>query len=120
LNQQALLQLLLLVPFKFATSAHAATLQRYFVTYLQHFSVAAGGRQLTSRIKVEMHAFWEALEWLANTILFVWVSEREANISLCMQLCWYQPVAFWKVLGWLVNTILFVWSGRRRLMDGSA
>jgi hypothetical protein len=20
-----------------------------------------------------MHAFWEALEWLANTILFVWV-----------------------------------------------
>ncbi|WIA34707.1 hypothetical protein OEZ86_013018 [Tetradesmus obliquus] len=32
-----------------------------------------GGRHITSRIKVEMHAFWEALEWLANTILFVWV-----------------------------------------------
>ncbi|WIA14531.1 hypothetical protein OEZ85_003050 [Tetradesmus obliquus] len=32
-----------------------------------------GGRHITSRIKVEMHAFWQALEWLANTILFVWV-----------------------------------------------
>ncbi|KAF6265731.1 Sodium/hydrogen exchanger family-domain-containing protein [Scenedesmus sp. NREL 46B-D3] len=32
-----------------------------------------GGRHITSRIKVEMHAFWAALEWLANTILFIWV-----------------------------------------------
>jgi hypothetical protein len=38
-------------------------------------AAAAGGRHITSRIKVEMHAFWEALEWLANTILFVWVSD---------------------------------------------
>lgn len=32
-----------------------------------------GGRHITNRIKVEMHAFWNALEWLANTILFIWV-----------------------------------------------
>eukprot|EP00878_Enallax_costatus_P006804 GHUV01007132.1.p1 GENE.GHUV01007132.1~~GHUV01007132.1.p1 ORF type:complete len:889 (+),score=286.27 GHUV01007132.1:1018-3684(+) len=32
-----------------------------------------GGRQVTTRIKVEMGAFWEALEWIANTILFIWV-----------------------------------------------
>jgi hypothetical protein len=38
--------------------------------------VAAGGRHITSRIKVEMHAFWEALEWLTNTILFVWVRDQ--------------------------------------------
>lgn len=34
-----------------------------------------GGRHITSRIKVEMHAFWAALEWLANTILFIWVRQ---------------------------------------------
>lgn len=33
----------------------------------------AGGRHITNRIKVEMHAFWNVLEWLANTILFIWV-----------------------------------------------
>lgn len=33
----------------------------------------AGGRHITNRIKVEMHAFWNVLEWLANTMLFLWV-----------------------------------------------
>jgi NhaP-type Na+/H+ or K+/H+ antiporter len=32
-----------------------------------------GGRQLTRRCNVQMHAFWDALEWAANTILFIWV-----------------------------------------------
>ena len=32
-----------------------------------------GGRQLTRRFNVQMHAFWDALEWAANTILFIWV-----------------------------------------------
>lgn len=32
-----------------------------------------GGRHITNRIKVEMHAFWSVLEWLANTMLFIWV-----------------------------------------------
>eukprot|EP00775_Hariotina_reticulata_P007049 gene7049-7263_t len=32
-----------------------------------------GGRHITNRHQVEMHAFWQSLEWLANTILFLWV-----------------------------------------------
>jgi hypothetical protein len=35
--------------------------------------LSAGGRHITNRHQVEMHAFWQSLEWLANTILFLWV-----------------------------------------------
>jgi NhaP-type Na+/H+ or K+/H+ antiporter len=47
-------------------------------------AAAAGGRHITSRIKVEMHAFWNALEWLANTLLFVWVSGQESQTPTVM------------------------------------
>jgi uncharacterized membrane protein len=42
----------------------------------------AGGRHITSRIKVEMHAFWNALIWLADTILFIWMGVILAFILL--------------------------------------
>jgi uncharacterized membrane protein len=42
----------------------------------------AGGRHITSRIKVEMHAFWSALIWLADTILFIWMGIMLAFILL--------------------------------------
>jgi NhaP-type Na+/H+ or K+/H+ antiporter len=35
--------------------------------------LCTGGRHITNRIKVEMHTFWNVLEWLANTMLFIWV-----------------------------------------------
>jgi hypothetical protein len=31
---------------------------------------------MTQRFKLHMHAFWQALEWMANTILFIWVRPR--------------------------------------------
>jgi NhaP-type Na+/H+ or K+/H+ antiporter len=37
------------------------------------FGFGTGGRHITGRIKKEMHAFWGGLEWLANTVLFLWV-----------------------------------------------
>lgn len=42
----------------------------------------AGGRHITQRIKHEMHAFWNVLEWLANTILFIWVGIALAFVLL--------------------------------------
>jgi NhaP-type Na+/H+ or K+/H+ antiporter len=42
----------------------------------------AGGRHITNRIKTEMHAFWNVMEWLANTILFVWVGIALAFVLL--------------------------------------
>jgi NhaP-type Na+/H+ or K+/H+ antiporter len=41
-----------------------------------------GGRNITSRIKVEMHAFWNALIWLADTILFIWMGVMLAFVLL--------------------------------------
>jgi NhaP-type Na+/H+ or K+/H+ antiporter len=35
-----------------------------------------------NRIKTEMHAFWNVMEWLANTILFVWVGIALAFVLL--------------------------------------
>lgn len=73
----------------------------------------SGGGHITSRIATEMHAFWGALEWVANSMLFVWVGAalglvlspgecrtscaacnttilgmrgREAAVHVCMQL----------------------------------
>lgn len=54
--------------FLLATSATAAA--------------AAGGHHITSRIKVEMHAFWSALIWLADTILFIWMGITLAFVLL--------------------------------------
>lgn len=48
-----------------STQAHETSCHTFFKS--------AGGRHITNRIKVEMHAFWNVLEWLANTILFIWV-----------------------------------------------
>jgi len=42
----------------------------------------AGGQTITSRIKVEMHAFWSALIWLADTILFIWMGITLAFVLL--------------------------------------
>ncbi|GBF87432.1 hypothetical protein Rsub_00143 [Raphidocelis subcapitata] len=41
-----------------------------------------GGRQITSHVAVQMQAFWSALEWVANTILFLAVGMALAFVLL--------------------------------------
>lgn len=85
---------------------------------------SSGGRHITQRIKEEMHAFWAALEWLANTILFIWVGIalgfvllEPANPALRLQEIKFAHHLSATDAGWAV--VLYLWLLVRSAPKGS-